>query len=1088
MLSTFIVWIFTLLDLVIFDLSREKLNNSTYYLVQSLNALFNRDLIAPILILAAVYLTFKLLNRARNTLIIEDVQGAEKKNEKKEKNSEKKESPNYHLMLIEELNKIYQIYSDVDKQRPIKTSMAEKCDITSASLRSGSLDNLLNSATLSDLKVSFGSISIPLGLILSLANRLLKGPRLLLSVDQEDETVRLSAVLVSPRNLSWQVARQIPRAQSDDASTVRPTKKQPDREILCTEMVRELAHRIFTGMTHGKTQRWESTRAFLDGLYYYRKGLRAPKDQIFYLKEAEDKFVEALGYDEGYKFAWYNLGVVYSEMKRYNAAEEAFSRATEIDQTRWEPYYAKAVTIWHRMITEGEKVFCEKSTPESPPCCNKGLLSILRFIILSFTQFLKSFFNSARWRDQNKNKKSCPSPSHQDEVRDPTAKYREIIANLDQAERILEKKRLKNVPEVFKFRGETYLRIYRERGERDDLDRAINDLREATLAAWRRYRTDLALSPTTVPELAREETACRMMQESLSSLTYAYAHAHSNGSGAECLISHAVSIDPTCHKTHFARGQIHLKGKQWEEAAGAFGTATEIAPHMMKYCLALAIAECLVETQKMDGCSQAIKKKIDECFQIIEKKGNEFCKGMTEEEWIEIDEIIKGLNNEKSSQKIIKVITELDDTISELHRTCCTIRQNKITEIASCEESQEGEKNKIYETWESYWNEPLKFQEHYDLACLHYQNRRYKLAIELWTTALPLRPLDPSAAEYIGIASVKEVISSHPQNYKEILKKGEENLENALRIYKHRYFEAKKAQNQNKKIPDVFLRGIVRTYYWLGRLLSIRQKYPEAIEKFQLARQLAEESCTDYEASVPKVALTYRLAWAYLRNREYDLAKDLFETVTGASGNCVDTDLSRNLEDDITIPDIRFCSHLGLAYSFLLRGIAPDEVLRCLDEAKLIPVNDSHDYASCHDFCLGLYGYTRYLTYSRYFSYSKFPSHARSLSYTENLSYPPSFPGTRTWYLKTSIVFLTRSLEGRPTAGKYIALARACISLGELEEVKAGSEKKPGIPAQMPYLSRAQECLAHARKMDHYRRHTDEIERLNKRVERYLTI
>lgn len=415
---------------------------------------------------------------------------------------------------------------------------------------------------------------------------------------------------------------------------------------------------------------------------------------------------------------------------------------------------------------------------------------------------------------------------------------------------------------------------------------------------------------------------------------------------------------------------------------------------------------------------------------------------MSEEEWIEIGEIFEGLKNVGAS-----IRRDLDD----LHALCCDVHKEEITEIALYGESVEDKR--LYPTWRGYWEKPLTFQEHYSLALLHYQNRRYHLAIQFLKTTLPLRPHDPSASEYIGIASVKQVLSSHPRDYDQVLKDGEERLENALEIYRHRIYWARETDGD----AEVFLRGIVRTYYWFGRLLSIRQRYQEAIEKFQLAGQLAEDSCIGHTTDL-KMGLNYRLAWAYLRNRNYDLAEITFRDAITLAENDLDTDLMRDLDDEIKGREIKYCSYLGLAYSFLLRDIAPGEVEGCLEEAGKIKEKCSSRYASCHDTCLGLYKYTRYL----------------------------SDPGNRRRCLEESVALFTKGLEGRVTAGKYIALARACISRGELEEVKPGSEEKPGVLAQMPHLARAQECLARAREMDSFGRYADEIERLSTRVERYV--
>jgi|GEM_PF-3947762 len=1071
LLSTSVIWFVIFINLIISDLSQEKLNNIIYYIVQSLNTLFSRDLITPILILTVAFIVLGQLNRARKTLIIEDVQDSKKKNDNNKNNGDKKEAPNYQLMLIEELNRIYRVYSDVNEQRPIKTSMAERCDITSASLRSGSLDTLLSDVTLSETEVGIGPVSVPAGFLLSMINKVLKGPRLLLSVDREDRTIRLSAVLVSPKNISWQVTRQMQEGQAQKVNTIHPPKNRPDEEngeqeeTLCAEMASELAYRIFTGMTRGKTQRWESTRAFIQGLEKYRECLWSPKNQIKYLKKAEDKFVEALGYDEGYKFAWYNLGIVYSEMKRYDAAEKAFSHATEIDHSQWEPYYAKAVNALYQNIKDRKKAFCSKGdTTKYPPCRIQWIFYLIQGISQIAT-ISKISFIGAQSRDKNKIIRSDSSAHHRDGAPSSNnlSKCQVIIANLDQAERALIKNRRKDVPEVFKVRGEAYLRAYNHSPVGDvfnqiqnnihhfysSFDQVVFDLQEATLSAWRQYQAYLASSPTTVSELAREETACRMMQESLSSLAYAYAH--SNISYAECLISHAISIDPTCPEVYYTCGRIHLKGEEWDKAVKAFKMATEIAPDMTKYDLALTISEkCLMRAGGVRRGEEG-SRQIIEMEKTDPENEREVVRKVTEEELVELNEIVEDLKGDD-------IDNEMKRIIYRSHREYCTDHQLKIT---SCGESKCGEK--LYTTWLPYWKDPLTFQKHYDLACLHYRKKRYDLAIGFWTTTLPLRPQDPRISEYIGIASVKQVITSHPQNYDQILTGGKKNLENALLIYRHRIFKATEAQNNE----EVFLKGTIRTYYWLGRLLSIRQKYVRAIEVFQVARQITEDVCKGNTSALNR-GITYRLAWAYLRNRDYDLAEEEFrraisppKTDRGADRN---TDLGRDLEDDINIKDIQFCSYLGMAYSHILRGISSGEVAKYLGNAaeKIKEGLKNKTYSHCYDYCLGLSRYTEYL----------------------------SGPGNKKLLLIESITELTNGLKSRPTAGKFLALARACTTLGELDEVRTEEDTKKvqNIPARMPNLSRARECLILARKMDYYGRHTEEIETLQKRVERYIGI
>lgn len=1108
-ISTISIWLFIFGSLVISDLSQrenypgEKLEGIAHYVLESLHIIYSADFIAPILLLTVVLITIKLFKRAKNTLIIDYIK-------EEEKNDEKERTPNYHLLLIEELNSIFRLYGDVDEQRPIRTAMAEKCDVTSAALMSGEQDTILNNATTPESKISFGPVSVPSGFLLSLMNSILRGPRLLLTEDREGEIIRVSALLVSPRNLSWQVSRRIPEETEKRQDIESQTKKQANRENaeerddFSTEMISELAYRIFTGMTRGNTQRWESTRAFITGLYNYRMCLRTPKERIKHLNAAEGEFLEALEYDQGYQFAWYNLGVVYSEMERYEAAEEAFSRATEIDQSRWEPYYAWAITALHGVSGEGEK---RKSNSTKETAQNEE--NLIDQIIQYFKEAEEALKKPDIKNAENKLNEAKEKLERAKEILEKTdtidipERSRDAIGHLNQAERVLKKKNTGDVPEVFKVRGETHLRLYTEIGQ-GDLYRAIQDLQDATLAAWRRYQGYLASSPTTVSELAREETACRLMQESLISLAHACYHRNKktntkqNGE-VECLVSNAVSIDPTCPEAHFACGRMHLRTGQWEGAVEAFKTAVEIAPHMTKYHLALALSYLLCGSEK-DQSVEAAKK-------ILERTKEE--DGI---EYHNVGDIVKDTiyciyyQIKSATSAIEKTIGKEEYALTTIQKNIEGIEYylNKTTEFKvqtasknqklpqthkdsdpfPCEKYDgENTKSQIRDAWQEHWNKPIGFHEHYKIGCIHYLNGRYARAIQWWEAALPLAPYEPRVPAYIGIASVKQAILSHPPDFEQLLAKGRKHLKNALQVYQHRLLEAPEMESDGGTLSsNDFMKGIGRTYYWIGRLSSIRQDYVGAIRNFMAARQILGPK--DGGEIVP----TYRLAWAYLKNRNYDLAEAEFKRIIPTEkydfdinlwrkSHCIssiviknfrvdyawEVSLGKDLEEGIRIMNIWYCSYLGLVYSHILRGIISEESTKYLKEAKEIKENLKNEtYSPCYDYCLGLSRYTEYF----------------------------SGPGNRRWLLVESITHLTNGLKSRPTAGKFLALARACTTLGELDEVRPEEDAKKvqNIPARMPNLSRARECLILARKMDYYGRHTEEIETLQKRVERCLGI
>jgi len=89
-------------------------------------------------------------------------------------------------LLIAELNRINQLYLDVDEQRPIATSAGE-CQQVSAMLMVDDTGDLLAKTEIIGAKFSLGSIEMPVGLFISLFNSISRGPRIRGSIRKEKE-------------------------------------------------------------------------------------------------------------------------------------------------------------------------------------------------------------------------------------------------------------------------------------------------------------------------------------------------------------------------------------------------------------------------------------------------------------------------------------------------------------------------------------------------------------------------------------------------------------------------------------------------------------------------------------------------------------------------------------------------------------------------------------------------------------------------------------------------------------------------------------------------------------------------------------
>jgi tetratricopeptide (TPR) repeat protein len=301
-------------------------------------------------------------------------------------------------LLLVELDRINQLYSDVYEQRPIATSVGEARQI-SAVLKVDDPGTGLSQAVAASSTVSIGSITFPLGLFVSLFNTLGRGPRIRGSIrkGEGDSLLLLASSSGFHYDFGWKVSsiitaenrrllfpeegdKECPAKAEDDTpksgkdtiekipkilliqtdlktyktpepdktKTPEPDKTGKDSGLSLEKMVHELACMIMTDIPAPGSIKWEATMLFNRGLMKYRECLRTPKDQTSNFKQAEEYFQKALVYDNKFTTAWYNLGVVYSELGMKIAAEKAFARVIELDQNKPEAYYGRALTRYMR--------------------------------------------------------------------------------------------------------------------------------------------------------------------------------------------------------------------------------------------------------------------------------------------------------------------------------------------------------------------------------------------------------------------------------------------------------------------------------------------------------------------------------------------------------------------------------------------------------------------------------------------------------------------------------------------------------------------------------------------------------------------
>jgi tetratricopeptide (TPR) repeat protein len=314
-----------------------------------------------VVLLAAALLTLRWFVRARERVIVEEFVDYTSK--------DATAVSGLAMLLVTELSRLRELYGRVNEElsTPLSVGVRPGGARESSSgepgaflsVRADEVTEVLSGAVASESKVTFAGITIPIGVVLSMVGRIARGPRVIGSVHLTDAGggPTLTAQIVGRgRNFTWRID-----APADG-------RRAPDKAFL-EPMVAEIACRMFTDMTLRGSVRWQAIQAFTKYLEHYWESLRTPKNRASFLKLAEDRLLAAVAEDERFDLAFYNLGVVYSQLAqaeylaaataeypkrktsdpeaahdaRMTAARTAFARAVALNRGRWEAVYALAV-------------------------------------------------------------------------------------------------------------------------------------------------------------------------------------------------------------------------------------------------------------------------------------------------------------------------------------------------------------------------------------------------------------------------------------------------------------------------------------------------------------------------------------------------------------------------------------------------------------------------------------------------------------------------------------------------------------------------------------------------------------------------
>src|SRR3954452_7811126 len=311
--------------------------------------------ITQVLLLAGALLVVRWLAHARKRVVIQEFVDYTTSDEQAVKG--------LGTLLVAELSRLHDLYSRVNDQlsSPLSVGVQHRGGTGAAgepgaflSVRADDLTGTLNDAIATESKVQFAGVTIPIGFVFSIVGRIARGPRIMGSLHYTEAVggPTLTAQLVGAgRAHQWRVEAGGEGGQG-----------------FLDPMVTELGARMFNDLTLRSAVRWRAIRSFTEYLSLYWESHRTPRDRGGNLKLAEGKLLEAIAEDETFDLAYYNLGVIYSQLAetermaaeasdyvgrgdapeaayraRIDAALAAFNRAVAVNRDRTEAIYALAV-------------------------------------------------------------------------------------------------------------------------------------------------------------------------------------------------------------------------------------------------------------------------------------------------------------------------------------------------------------------------------------------------------------------------------------------------------------------------------------------------------------------------------------------------------------------------------------------------------------------------------------------------------------------------------------------------------------------------------------------------------------------------
>jgi tetratricopeptide (TPR) repeat protein len=825
------------------------------------------------------------------------------------------ERPDSHgigARLIGRLASHRELYAAVDEKRlPGAVAVGKPMHAT---VQLDDVSDFLRNAASADSRVSVGPIAIPIGTVLALFGRLVQGPRLLgsLYTDRLPDGTRvfvLEAQLIGTGiGQSWRTKRA-----SSDAGEAPPLD----------DMIDELACRIFASLALPGDARWRGTHHFLEALKSIRACLQTPRERKLRLREAERSLIRAISEDQSQPFAYYNLGAVHNELRRYGspgeaeasaaAAERAFLTQISLLPGRWQPYYALAESYYQQERNIDVTALCDRVIELKPGTMGLAKAYLLKGLAEKGMPDLhdqrRRVCKSLRYATAYAWWSLCRcefAAGSKEEAQTAAAvsliNLAEAVAaspRPHEARRIRQGRRRRLIRDASavstSFSGPLLDLAYLE-VERGDLKAAVDA-----------YKAALRINPQTGQTWAELGVVdCRLQREAQASgdpvaaRNWGALAFRAVGRALAHVDARDVGAEPTLATASWILGELDLPRSREVAERGVFVRSLE----------------------PMD--KDELEAELERC----EREGLTWEAGCV---GINLGRLLLHSDPHGATEHLERALEHLERDPEETRRQGA--RALYAQALAKCGRFADA----LGEARNALGSDPLSWYERDKLAEVYLELKDYDGARLAWESALLCDPDQPSVYWKLGNC------------YRNLADERVDRAarQEALELAAHYLLLSLDVFGPTDLVPAF------RSRYWLGRIYAALGRYDQVLPHLRRAVAL--------ESTRPLVKLL--LGEAFQRGKNYELAEDILrEAVQETEARIGDGKPTETIGDefeDAWSPALVLAwSHCWLAYTYVDRNVRLDEALEHVQTARSAVADDGgvENYPSCEAACLQLEG------------------------------------------------------------------------------------------------------------------------------------